>query len=588
MMRSSGIPPIAVVMALMLAGCHDDGNSPSPNPSPPPPPPLNTAPTANAGSDQVANAGSTVTLDGSGSSDTNGTIASYAWTQTAGTAVTLAPPGNATTTFVAPDSGTLTFQLTVTDNGGASHSDTVTVTVNGIPVANAGPNRTVAAGAAVSLAGSATDDGTLVSYEWTQTGGPPVPLDDANAATASFLAPSTPALLTFQLTVTDDLGATHSDSVSVNVIIPSDTAPVIGRHPNNPITLEHGSAMLIAGASGEDLTYEWRRGGTVVKTGPEPFLLLENLATYHTNDCYYVVVINEHGSATSEEGCLTVEPIDWLLDRTDDPNNGDDRAYAMNYGMTLMKMAQTLLGPLTGVPANVTGFTLNFGPPDNCASGTYDGATLDGIPVTPGTLPPLGRHVISSAWTECYEDIEASSSRHGAWLVEYDFPDAWGIGSVTMHLSEPYFNGTLQATITTTGTGVDRVDDIQFTIVEGFSSGDIKKNTTDDFSIQRHYGNNNAVNQAIVNVTAVAFSMYDANGGAGNVGIREGGHMILSQNFDSSDSGDPEFSSNDIVLVASGGYLLAVLTPIGSYRGWGFSVMPEEECPEDAVCADLP
>lgn len=64
--------------------------------------------------------------------------------------------------------------------------------------------------------------------------------------------------------------------------------------------------------------------------------------------------------------------------------------------------------------------------------------------------------------------------------------------------------------------------------------------------------------------------------------------MILSQNFDSSDSGDPEFSSNDIVLVASGGYLLAVLTPIGSYRGWGFSVMPEEECPEDAVCADLP
>lgn len=95
----------------------------------------NTAPTANAGVDQAnITAGTTVTLDGSVSSDSDGTIVSYAWTQKAGETVTLSNNSAVSPTFTAPTTGsaqTLTFQLTVTDDGGlTSTPDSVDIQVD--------------------------------------------------------------------------------------------------------------------------------------------------------------------------------------------------------------------------------------------------------------------------------------------------------------------------------------------------------------------------------------------------------------------------------------------------------------------------
>ena len=91
----------------------------------------NEPPMADAGSDQTVDAGTIVTLSGT-ADDTDGTIVSYGWEQTGGTMVSLTGAASATVTFTAPDvpmDETLTFRLTVTDNGGAQASDEVNVTV---------------------------------------------------------------------------------------------------------------------------------------------------------------------------------------------------------------------------------------------------------------------------------------------------------------------------------------------------------------------------------------------------------------------------------------------------------------------------
>jgi hypothetical protein len=75
----------------------------------------------------------TVTLDGTGSSDPAGATLTYAWTQTAGPAVTLSSSTAAQPTFTAPSVATttaLTFSLVVQNATTASAPSTVTVTVS--------------------------------------------------------------------------------------------------------------------------------------------------------------------------------------------------------------------------------------------------------------------------------------------------------------------------------------------------------------------------------------------------------------------------------------------------------------------------
>jgi len=92
----------------------------------------NRPPVANAGRDQTVKVGATAKLNGSASTDPDDGIATYAWTQDAGTPVTLSNPSAVQPTFKVPSikrGSVLTFKLTVTDRGGLSSIDTCNVTV---------------------------------------------------------------------------------------------------------------------------------------------------------------------------------------------------------------------------------------------------------------------------------------------------------------------------------------------------------------------------------------------------------------------------------------------------------------------------
>lgn len=94
---------------------------------------VNRSPKANAGTDQTATSGNTVTLSGSGT-DPDGDTLSYAWTQTdtSGVKVPLSNPTIATPTFNAPtvtQITTLTFKLKVTDTGKLSTTDSVDIII---------------------------------------------------------------------------------------------------------------------------------------------------------------------------------------------------------------------------------------------------------------------------------------------------------------------------------------------------------------------------------------------------------------------------------------------------------------------------
>lgn len=90
----------------------------------------NQKPIADAGIDQTVAISTNVTLSGAQSSDSDGTIKTYQWTQTKGSKASLKNPKTVNATFTSPKKiGVLTFKLNVKDNKNATSTDTINVNV---------------------------------------------------------------------------------------------------------------------------------------------------------------------------------------------------------------------------------------------------------------------------------------------------------------------------------------------------------------------------------------------------------------------------------------------------------------------------
>lgn len=94
-----------------------------------------------------------------------------------------------------------------------------TSTTNQAPTANAGPDQTITLPTnSVALSGSGTDtDGTIVSYAWSVVSGPNTPTFSNASSAATSVSNLVQGTYSLQLRVTDNLGATTTDLVVVNV-----------------------------------------------------------------------------------------------------------------------------------------------------------------------------------------------------------------------------------------------------------------------------------------------------------------------------------------------------------------------------------
>ncbi len=225
----------------------------------------NYPPVANAGPAQTVFVGTTVQLDGSGSTDQDGNPLTYRWSFVSIPSHSTAHLNGANTvkpTFVPDVPGSYTVQLIVNDGLVDSSPATVTIsTKNSPPVANAGPDQTITTGATVQLDGSrSTDvDGDALTYSWSL-----VSVPAGSTATLSNRAIVNPTFVadkkgtyTVQLVVNDGTFNSTPSQVSISDV----NSPPVANAGTGQTVVSHTLLTLDGSRStdvdGDSLTYTW-------------------------------------------------------------------------------------------------------------------------------------------------------------------------------------------------------------------------------------------------------------------------------------------------------------------------------------------
>lgn len=223
----------------------------------------NVGPLARAGRDHPAMvAGQTIVLDGSDSTDDNGNALSYTWSITGrplGSVATLDSPSSVRTAFTADLPGNYVFKLVVGD--GLTTSSAVVRYSKARPLADAGVDRAVTVGSAVTLDGSASSHltGTL-AYGWaliTRPAGSVATIADPADPQPQFV-PDVVGTYVAQLIVFD--GALLSPADTVVITAGDNAAPRVDLGPDQVVTMPSTVTLDSSAAvdpDGDPLSFKW-------------------------------------------------------------------------------------------------------------------------------------------------------------------------------------------------------------------------------------------------------------------------------------------------------------------------------------------
>ncbi len=282
---------------------------------------INRAPVADAGDAQTVQVGSTVTLDGGGSTDEDGDSLTFSWR------IAEAPPQSSAVlsstdtlnTTLVPDSvGDYRIELIVNDGTlDSAPSEVLISTFNSAPVADAGADQQAFVGDTVILDGSASTDGDgdALQYTWTLTARPDqstASLSDTAAIQPQFVA-DVAGQYVLQLIVDDGFDSSAADLVVINVETPN-SRPVANAGADQSATV--GSTLVLDGsastdADGDDLDYQWSVLSRPADSAssPQPSNGLTSTLLIDRPGDYLVQLIVSDGVLASEPDTIMISTV---------------------------------------------------------------------------------------------------------------------------------------------------------------------------------------------------------------------------------------------------------------------------------------
>ncbi|HEY8402384.1 MAG TPA: hypothetical protein VIK89_14045, partial [Cytophagaceae bacterium] len=232
---------------------------------------VNPLPVADAGTDQAVCIGGSVNLNASGG-------ISYSWSPVA----SLSDPNIANP--VASPAATTVYTVTVTDANGCQNTDNVTVTVNPLPVANAGTDQDICIGSTANLSASGG-----VTYSWS----PAATLSNPNIANP---VANPTVTTTYTVTVTDASGCQNTDDVTITV----NPLPVAEAGPDATICEGNNTPLNASGG----VSYSWSPASGL--SNPN---IANPIASPLTTTNYTVTVTDVNGCQNTDNVTITVNPL---------------------------------------------------------------------------------------------------------------------------------------------------------------------------------------------------------------------------------------------------------------------------------------
>ena len=268
---------------------------------------VNQLPMVDAGIDREICAGDNTILGGNPTGPTGST---YQWDNISTLDnATLANP-TATPTV------TTTYTVIVNDLNGCTSSNQVAVTVNPLPIADAGPDRAICEGESTVLGSIALP---AVNYNWDNAS----TLDNASKA----LPVANPTLTTtYTVTLTDLKGCTSTDQVTVNVNLAPDV------DAGSDFTICKEDTIQIGGSPTSNAigaSYNWSNASTLLLNSvSNPFAFPDDTTKY------YVTVTDGLGCSSVDSMIVNVNPLPDVDFRIDASCLGDFTAFTDETSIT--------------------------------------------------------------------------------------------------------------------------------------------------------------------------------------------------------------------------------------------------------------